>query len=112
MRTSSGTKIRGLPDADAGASTAPRPLIVRIRREPFWGTIESVALCPGALGKPRRRTSGFSKSIMTKPLTYRDVVSDTAAAAWRLRIETAGSAVVVALRTLRNSRRFIVGSFL
>src|SRR5205809_148559 len=59
---------------------APRPLIVSVRREPFWGTMERVALCPGAFGKPRRRTSGFSKSNMTKPLIYRDVVSDAAKA--------------------------------
>src|SRR6266480_1654864 len=71
--------------------------------------MDKVALCPGALGKPRRINSGLPRSTITKPLTYIDVTS-TAALSAELEANAVAPIMEAALtppRTLRNSRRFI-----
>src|SRR5688572_28702603 len=57
MRINSGILNSRRPEA-AGAVVSKRPAPLRfiVRWPPFWGTMERVALWPGAFGKPRRRT--------------------------------------------------------
>src|SRR5215470_8780045 len=103
-------------DAIGFASTAPWPLIARTCLMPFRGTKDRVARCPGAFGSPRRIRSGFPRSTITSPFTYREVTSVAGLSAVEVDAND-GIAIDTAValpRAVRNSRRlirFIVGSF-
>src|SRR5262249_37430297 len=70
---------------------------------------DNVALCPGALGKPSRITSGFPRSTITSPFTYRAVtsVASLSAVDAKANAETAIETAVAPPKTLRKLRRFI-----
>src|SRR5262249_44744945 len=87
-------------------SSNPFPLILTIRALPFRGRTDSVALCPGAFGNPRRKNSESSKETIIRPRTYRDDVEFAPKVSRAANID-----VVEALpTTLKKLLRFIFDS--